>query len=362
MATVELEGVTKAFSAGSQYCTVEDIGFQVNDGELFCLVGPSNSGKTTTLRLVAGLETPDAGDIRFDDDSVVDVPANERGASLLFEELALYPKRTGAENIGHPLKVAGVPPDDRRDRVEDLAGTLGIEHLLDRPPETFSGGEKQRVGIARTIIKDAAIHLLDEPLEGLDAKLKKSMRVELSRLQHDLGETILYATNDSETAMSVADRMAIIRHGSIVQIGTPLDLYDEPVNRFVANFIGTPSIELVDGRVEDATVHLGPLAVAGGDRVAGLDGTVETVGIRPQDLSLTESPDGATFAGEVIVVEPLGPKSIVDVDLDGLDLRVVTRDLFARDLDRGDPVGVDLEGSDLYLFDGNEDTVLVPER
>ncbi|MFB6134087.1 MAG: ABC transporter ATP-binding protein, partial [Halanaeroarchaeum sp.] len=219
MADIELKGITKSYAPGSKYCNVDGIEFTVEDGEFFCIAGPSNSGKTSTLRLIAGLDDPDAGDIRFDGQSVVDVGPADRGASMVFENLALYPNRTGFENIGHPLKIQGVPEEERRQRVEELSESIGIDHLLDRRPDTFSGGEKQRVGIARAIIKDAAVHLMDEPLAGLDAKIRKTMRIELARLQNEMGATFIYATQDQEEALSVADRIAVVRDGTVQQIG-----------------------------------------------------------------------------------------------------------------------------------------------
>lgn len=359
MASITVTDLTKAYPAESQYCTIRDVDFHVDDGEFFCLVGPSGSGKTTTLRLVAGLETPETGDIRYDGRSVLDLPANERGASMLFEDLALYPNRTGYENIAHPLQVQGIDESERRRRVEDLAETLGISHLLDRVPDTFSGGEKQRVGIARSIIKDASVHLLDEPLQGLDAKLKKRLRVELSRLHQEVGETFIYATNNQELAMSIADRIAVIRDGQIEQVGEPLTLYDEPANTFVARFIGNPNINLLDGRVTGSSLEAGGLAF---DRpsLEGLSDDV-TVGIRPHDIELVRDGD-VSFEATVSVTEPIGEQTIIDLALDDTELRCVSREPWAKTLDDAESVGIRLSAGDLYLFDPDGTLLSAPDR
>jgi multiple sugar transport system ATP-binding protein len=361
MASVSVEDVTKRYKAGSQYCNLEGVDFAVSDGEFFCLIGPSGSGKTSTLRLIAGLDDPDTGTVQYDGEPVLDVPANERGASLLFESLALYPNRTGFENIVHPLEVQGMEVEERRRRVEELAEVMGISHLLDRTPETFSGGEKQRVGIARSIIKDATVHLLDEPLQGLDAKLKKQMRVELNRLQREVGETFVYATNDQEIAMSIADRIAVMRDGRVEQIGTPVELYDEPVNRFVAKFIGSPSINFVDATIQGDELTAGPVTFANDHRLDEYAGSW-VAGIRPHDIEITRDVDASPFKGTIDIVEPLGGETIVDIGADGVTLRVSTREPYAPDLDAGDEIGFTVDYSDLYVFDESGRTEVSPVR
>lgn len=351
MARIELEDVTKSYSRRSKYCDVEGLSFTVEDGEFFCLVGPTNAGKTTTLRLIAGLDKPARGEVRIDSERVTEMDPHERGASMLFQNLALYPNKTGYGNMAHPLEVAGVPEDERRDRVEDLADTLDITHLLDRQPGTFSGGEKQRVGIGRALIPDASAYLLDEPLGGLDAKLKTEMRVELDRLHTELGDTFVLATHDQEEAMSVADRIAVYRSGGIEQIGTPTELYDTPATEFVASFIGEPAINLVDGRVANGTLQTGDLQLSSGAALNDVEDTEYRLGLRPHDGTLRPDPQGGDLEADVDVAEPLGQETVVDVTVSGVDLRLVSTEPFAKRLEHGDDVGLTLTGDDFYLFD-----------
>lgn len=358
MARIELEVVSKSYSRRSKYCDVENLSFTVEDGEFFCLVGPTNAGKTTTLRLIAGLDRPARGEVRIDGERVTETDPHERGASMLFQNLALYPNKTGYGNMAHPLEVAGVPEDERGERVEDLAEKLDIAHLLDRQPATFSGGEKQRVGIGRALIPEATAYLLDEPLGGLDAKLKTEMRVELDRLHTELGDTFVLATHDQEEAMSVADRIAVYRAGGIEQIGTPTELYDTPANEFVGSFIGEPAMNLLDGRVADGSVRSTELDLPLETDSAGIEDGDYRLGLRPHDGALRPEPRSGDLEATVDVAEPLGQETVVDVGVGGVDLRLVSTEPFAKRLEHGDVVGLSLTGDDFYLFDADDGSLV----
>jgi ABC-type sugar transport system ATPase subunit len=361
MTKINVSNLSKRYPINSKFCNVDGMDFTVEDGEFFCLVGPSNAGKTSTLRLIAGLDDPDEGTIEYGARSMVDVAPSDRGASLLFDNLALYPNKTGFENIEHPLRVEGVPETERRDRVEKIAEELGISHLLDRTPETFSGGEKQRVGIARTMISESEVYLLDDPLGGLDAKLKKRLRFELKRIHEELGGTFIYVTHDQEEAMSVADRIAVCRGGQIEQIGKPEELFDRPTSRFVAEFIGSPKMNVLAGTLSDGRVTVGPFEIGVDGRATGVADGEYAVGIRPSDISLFRDVDDGDYPATVTVTEPLGAETIVDIEVNGTELRCLTSNPFAKDLDSGAKVGISTASEHLYLIDDSR-VVITPDR
>jgi multiple sugar transport system ATP-binding protein len=356
MASITLDGVSKKHPINRKYNTVADLNFLVDDGEFFCLVGPSGAGKTETLRLLAGLDEPDEGDILFNGQSVSDRNPGERDVAMVFENLALYPNKTGFENIELPLKVRGVPEDEREERVRDVAETIGISHLLDRAPETYSGGERQRTGIARAIVREADVYLLDQPLGGLDAKLNKVLRTELKRIHKELNGTFVYVTNNQEEAMSVADRIAVYREGQVNQIGTPEELYRSPINRFVTEFIGSPSVSFYEGSIHEGHVELGSLNLKLDRPLDGLTPGKHTIGVRPHDIELSES--GGQYQGSVQVTIPLGSETIVDLEIDGETIRAVTSEPFRKRLQPGDTVGVSIPPEDLYVIDPDDETVL----
>jgi len=242
MARVEYDGVTKRF--GTTVTAIRDLTLKVDDGELLVLLGPSGCGKTTALRLLAGLEKPDAGDIRIDGASVVKVAPQDRDVALVFQNYALYPHLSARENLLFPLKMRKLSPAERDRRVEDVANLLGISHLLDRKPSQLSRGEQQRVALGRAIVRRPRVFLMDEPLSNLDANRRTHLRTELKALQRRLGTTTLYVTHDQDEAMSLADRIAIMNEGQLQQVASPIDLYQRPANRFVAEFIGSPPMNL----------------------------------------------------------------------------------------------------------------------
>ncbi|MFB6104185.1 MAG: ABC transporter ATP-binding protein [Halobacteriaceae archaeon] len=351
MTEIELEHVSKVF--GDDVVAVDDVSLTIEDGELVVLVGPSGSGKSTTLRMIAGLEDVTDGTIRIDGEVVNDVQPQDRDIAMVFQSFALYPHRTVRGNLSFPLEAHNVPEADRDERVKEVAATLGIEELLDRRPSQLSGGQQQRVALGRAIVRDPRAFLMDEPLANLDAKLRKEMRREVVLLQEELGVTMVHVTHNQEEAMTMGDRIAVMNEGRIQQIAPPEKTYDRPANRFVAEFIGSPSMNMIDGSVEDGTfiadtadiqVSLPTTLVdaASSDRV--------TLGIRPEHVRLTDPGDEAAFVGEVSVVENLGNNQIVYFEYDHFEfLAEVGPDHMVAS---GDEVGVALPEASLHLFDG----------
>src|SRR3954469_22489663 len=255
MAEVEYDDVWKQFAAQSQdAAAVRGLSLEIPDRELLVLLGPSGCGKTTALRRLAGLEEPDGGDIRIGGKSVVGLEPKDRDVALVFQSYALYPHLSAHDNIGYPLKVRKLSPADQEARIEKVAEMLGIGHLLPRRPSQLSGGEQQRVALARAIVREPRVFLMDEPLSNLGAKLRVHTRTELKALQRELGTTMVFVTHDQAEAMSLANRIAVLNKGGLQQIGTPDELYDHPANVFVAEFIGSPPMNLLPGKRDGSDV------------------------------------------------------------------------------------------------------------
>ena len=240
---ISFQNVSKAFGETK---VVDDLSLEIAEGEFVVLLGPSGCGKTTTLRMLAGLETVTSGDIFIGDERVNDVPTQKRDLAMVFQSYALYPHMSIAENIGYPLRVRKLGKNERENRVARVAKMLEIEALLDRKPRQLSGGERQRVALARAIVREPRAYLMDEPLSNLDARLRVQMRGELKRLQHQLGTTTIYVTHDQAEAMTLASRVAVMKKGRLQQFDTPLNIYNRPANRFVAEFVGNPSMNFLD--------------------------------------------------------------------------------------------------------------------
>jgi multiple sugar transport system ATP-binding protein len=317
MARVEYEDVWKQFATQGAPA-VRALSLDIADGELLVLLGPSGCGKTTALRMLAGLEEPDSGDIRIAGASVVGREPKDRDVALVFQSYALYPHLSARENIRYPLKLRKMSRVEQDTRVARVAEMLAITHLLPRRPAQLSGGEQQRVALARAIVREPRVFLMDEPLSNLDAKLRVHTRTELKTLQRELGTTMVFVTHDQAEAMSLATRIAILSAGELQQIGTPDDVYDHPANLFVAEFIGSPPMNILEvTRDGDAFVAAGGWRIPAprtGDRVA--DNV--TVGLRPEGIAI--GTDG--HAAEVVAVEPLGSEVIVDVRAGGKTVRV----------------------------------------
>lgn len=307
---IKFQNVSKTFGATR---VVDDLSLELDDGEFIVLLGPSGCGKTTTLRMLAGLETVTSGEIYIDGERINDVPTQHRDLAMVFQSYALYPHMTIAENIGYPLRVRKLQKAERSERVNRVAALLEIESLLERKPRELSGGERQRVALARAIVREPRAYLMDEPLSNLDARLRVQMRGELKRLQHQLGTTTIYVTHDQAEAMTLASRVAVMRKGRLQQFDTPMNIYNHPANRFVAEFVGSPSMNFIEGAVEAETFVSDSLHVPlNADQLNELSRQSRwTMGIRPEHVQvLTEPRDGAIPAS-VYVTELMGNETFV---------------------------------------------------
>lgn len=316
MATLSLRNVTKSFGALE---IIKGIDLEIEDHEFCVFVGPSGCGKSTLLRMIAGLEDITSGDLLIAGQKVNDLPPDERGLAMVFQSYALYPHMTVRDNMGFALKLAKVPQAERDVRVERVADLLELRPYLERKPGALSGGQRQRVAIGRAIIREPSIFLFDEPLSNLDAALRVQTRIELARLHERLGSTMIYVTHDQVEAMTLANKIVVLRDGRIEQVGTPMELYHHPVNRFVGSFIGSPKMNFIKGRVHSVsdagvevllpgggtvTVPVFAPAIAAGDDI--------DLGVRPEHLDVD---DAGPLAGTVIVVERLGNETFLHVEI-----------------------------------------------
>jgi multiple sugar transport system ATP-binding protein len=329
VAEVTFDRVSKVYPDGTR--AVSDLELGVADGEFMVLVGPSGCGKTTALRMLAGLEEISEGVVRIGDRVVNYVPSRDRDIAMVFQSYALYPHLSVYENIAFGLKVKGVPKDEIQRRVQEAARILDLEPFMDRKPRALSGGQRQRVAMGRAIVRSPAAFLMDEPLSNLDAKLRVQMRAEIARIQTDLGTTTIYVTHDQVEAMTMGDRVAVMRKGHLQQVAPPQELYDEPVNIFVGGFIGSPSMNLVEGRLEgngdgmsvvmgESRLALAPELVARRPALANYAGQDVVLGIRPEDLEDGALADGVPadrrFPGKVALREALGSELMVHLAID----------------------------------------------
>jgi multiple sugar transport system ATP-binding protein len=327
LASVSLEHVSKTYPNGAN--AVSDLNLEIADGEFMVLVGPSGCGKTTALRMVAGLEEITEGTIRFNDRVVNDLSPRERDIAMVFQNYALYPHMTVAENIGFSLTLAKLPKAEINAKVSQAAEILGLTEHLGRKPGQLSGGQRQRVAMGRAIVREPSVFLMDEPLSNLDAKLRVQMRTEVARIQHRLNVATIYVTHDQTEAMTMGDRVAVLRTGALQQCDAPQALYDSPTNLFVAAFIGSPAMNLYEGTIsaEGNEVHLGEQGIelpsgANIDRSAleAYRGKEVVFGIRPEDLHDAAAggaiPSGRRLEGDVDVVEALGAERLVHFHLD----------------------------------------------
>jgi multiple sugar transport system ATP-binding protein len=302
MASVTFEAASRIYP-GTTAPAVDKLNLVVNDGEFLVLVGPSGCGKSTSLRMLAGLEEIDAGRILIGDKDVTNVAPKDRDIAMVFQSYALYPHMTVAENMGFALKIAGVAKDERDKRVRDAAKLLDLEPYLDRKPKALSGGQRQRVAMGRAIVREPQVFLMDEPLSNLDAKLRVATRTQIAALQRRLGITTVYVTHDQVEAMTMGDRVAVLKDGLLQQVDTPRNLYDNPANAFVAGFIGSPAMNLLVAPVVGGKAKLGNLEIA----VPASAGASVTVGIRPEGFA----PASSGFDVLVEVVEELGSDAFV---------------------------------------------------
>jgi multiple sugar transport system ATP-binding protein len=342
MGTVGIENVRKAYGAVE---ILHGVSVDIADGEFVILVGPSGCGKSTLLRMIAGLEEITGGDISVDGRVVNDLRPKERDIAMVFQSYALYPHMTVAENMGFSLKLSRAAKSDKESRVQEAARILGLEQLLDRYPKQLSGGQRQRVAMGRAIVRDPQVFLFDEPLSNLDAKLRVAMRSEIKALHQRLKTTTIYVTHDQIEAMTMADRIVVMNGGNIEQIGTPLELYDTPANTFVAEFIGSPSMNLVAGKVAG-----GRFVTDRGDAMplpdmpAGIDGRPVRLGVRPEHFRI--DPDG--MPAEVVTVEPTGSETHVSLQMAGQDVVAVFRDRL--DVQPGMTINLSPEAGKTHFF------------
>jgi len=363
MASVVIESVTKIYPGGVE--AVKDMDLVVADEEFIVLVGPSGCGKSTTLRMVAGLEEITVGTISIGGRVVNDVPPKNRDIAMVFQNYALYPHMTVYKNMEFGLKLRGVPKAERRQKVGDAAKLLGIEELLERKPKALSGGQRQRVAVGRAIVREPKAFLFDEPLSNLDAKLRVEMRAEIKKLHRRLHTTTIYVTHDQEEAMTLGDRVVVMNDGLVQQCASPLDMYDRPVNRFVAGFAGTPPMNFFDGRIfseggqlyfdEGANKIRLPQGLA--SKLSGREGQPVVLGVRPESLS--ESNDGC-FAGvensidvKVSVVEPLGDKMDVYASTDAHEHLICRVDSHSR-ISEGQSLSLYLDMERVHVFEPGE--------
>ena len=342
MARIELSGIQKRWGA---VWGVRDVELDIADEELVVFLGPSGCGKTTTMRMIAGLEAPSEGRIRMGGEDVTDVDARDRDVAMVFQGYALYPNMTIRENIRFPLRMREVPAADHDRLVREAAAMVELGDLLDRKPGALSGGQRQRAALARAVVRQPQVFLMDEPLSNLDAKLRQAMRVQIKHLQRQLRITTIYVTHDQIEAMTLADRIVVMERGRIQQIGTPDAIYADPANAFVAGFIGAPPMNLVPGHVEGGTFR------AEGIEVAGLPlpgARAVTLGVRPEDCAVRS--EGAHLWGEIYGVEPTGDMTYLTLRRGGRDFEVKARRDYRASL--GGREGVAFDTARLYLFDG----------
>ncbi|MGH2945970.1 MAG: ABC transporter ATP-binding protein [Solirubrobacteraceae bacterium] len=331
MASVTFDGVSKVYDNG--FRAVDRLDLQIRDGEFMVLVGPSGCGKTTALRMLAGLEEISEGDLVIDATVINKVAPQKRDIAMVFQNYALYPHLSVYDNMAYGLKIQKVSKGDIRRRVEEIAEVIGLEDLLDRKPRQLSGGQRQRVAMGRAIVRKPKVFLMDEPLSNLDAKLRVQMRSEVSRIQHDLAATTVYVTHDQVEAMTMGDRVALMRRGVLQQVDTPMRLYNAPANLFVASFIGSPSMNLFEARLDrngdGLTAHVGqdqrltldPEAVADPGDLLRYDGRTVALGVRPEHIEdaafASHAPADRRLRGVVRGVEALGSEIIAHVEMGG---------------------------------------------
>ncbi|MHC6219385.1 ABC transporter ATP-binding protein [Arthrobacter sp. MMS24-S77] len=351
MATVTFDNATRLYP-GTDKPAVDKLNIDIADGEFLVLVGPSGCGKSTSLRMLAGLEDVNSGRILIGDRDVTDVPPKDRDIAMVFQNYALYPHMTVADNMGFALKIAGVSKEERAERVREAAKLLDLELYLDRKPKALSGGQRQRVAMGRAIVRNPQVFLMDEPLSNLDAKLRVQTRTQIASLTRRLGVTTVYVTHDQVEAMTMGDRVAVLKDGLLQQVDTPRNLYDRPKNVFVAGFIGSPAMNLLELPVVDGGVQFGGTVYpVQHDVLEDATGKTVTLGSRPEDLETVGAGEGLQV--EVDVVEELGADAYVygHTTLDGKSHDIVARVDGRRPPMKGESIWVRPQSGHVHLFD-----------
>lgn len=364
MVKIELDSLRKEYTTpdNEQFLAVDNIDLTIESTEFFTLVGPSGCGKTTTLRCIAGLEKPTDGRILFNGEDVVDLPANKRDLAMMFQNIALYPHMKIKDNIAYPLKVRHVPEEERYEQAREAAEVMQISDLLEKYPGELSGGQRQRAALARTIVQEPVAFLMDEPLSDLDAKLKVEMRKEIQRIHKKVDKSAVYVTHDQEEAMTMSDRVAVMNDGQVEQVGTPEELYHRPKNRFVAEFIGMPTMNFLEARVaelgesggilifNDIEYHFDAEFVRSqtiGDHV--------TVGFRPEDVTLEDGDGKKGLQGRISLLERIGDRILATVETPDGVIQATISD--AHQFREDQEISISIDESGLFLF--NPDTELL---
>ncbi|MBX6329745.1 MAG: ABC transporter ATP-binding protein [Pseudolabrys sp.] len=361
MARIELINLNKSFGAVQ---AVRNLNFTIEDGEFVVFVGPSGCGKTTTLRMIAGFEDPNSGEIRIDGRVVNDLEPRDRDIGMVFQSHALFPHKNVAQNIEFGLRMKKVSPEERVKRVREVAEMMRISHLLDKMPGQCSGGESQRVALARTLVTNPSTFLLDEPLSSLDAKLRRELRAECDRLHQELKRTFIFVTHDQEEAMTLADRIVVMRDGEIVQVGSPMEIYADPVNYFVADFFGSPSMNLVPGEFvrtgDGLRFRSASFDIALPARFETVSPGKGTLGIRPEHVRIDPGAEDCVHL-TVRLIEPLGKDTLLYFDVPGDRAFVAVREgLHMTDVRIGQPMAINLDAHCIHLFDGEGRRIAVP--
>ena len=366
MATVTFDNVNKMFG---DFQAVKDLNLEIGDGEFMVLVGPSGCGKTTSLRMIAGLEEISSGTLRIGDRVVNDVPPKDRDIAMVFQSYALYPHMSVRDNLAFGLKLRKVPKPEIERRVNEAAETIQLQKLLDRKPKELSGGQRQRVALGRAIVREPAVFLMDEPLSNLDAKLRVQTRAEIARLHQRLGTTMVYVTHDQIEAMTMGTRIAVMNEGLLQQVGAPQVLYDTPINRFVAGFIGSPSMNFVEVHMEgsgEGARLVGPadwsipLPNRYRDAATPRAGKTLVAGFRPEHLDIGEASQGVgSFQARADVVEYLGNEELLHINAGDQDIVAIVDS--SHNVRTGDIVTLVLPLDKLHLFDGESGLTLAPD-
>lgn len=365
MGKLAIHHLSKTFGENNQsIVAVDDLNIDIADGELLILVGPSGCGKSTTLRCVAGLETVTEGDILLEDNSITNQPPTNRDIAMVFQNYALYPHMTARDNMTFGLRMStDLSKGEIRERVDRVAEMMGISNLLEKKPGELSGGQQQRVALGRAIVREPEVFLMDEPLSNLDAKLRTTMRTELQNLQQELDITTIYVTHDQTEAMTMGDRIAILKDGELQQLGTPLECYHEPTNRFVAGFIGSPSMNFFEVEyAEGALVHDAfryDLSQTDHEEFVGHEGSM-TLGIRPEDIQLTSNDDVNAIEAPVSVTEPMGDLTHVYVEIGDQPCTITISG--ERIIEPGATLDVVIPEDKIHLFDTNTGETIKTRR
>ncbi len=351
MASVTFEKAQRWYP-GADKAAVPGIDLEIRDGEFMVLVGPSGCGKSTTLRMLAGLEEVNSGRIFIGDREVTNMPPKDRDIAMVFQNYALYPHMSVADNMGFALKMAKVPTEERQQRVEEAAKILGLTEYLERKPKALSGGQRQRVAMGRAIVRSPQVFCMDEPLSNLDAKMRVQTRTDIAKLQADLGVTTVYVTHDQVEAMTMGDRVAVMKDGYLMQVDSPLTLYNKPTNLFVAGFIGSPQMNLIEAVADNGQASIGSYAVPVDPAASKkMQGNI-TVGVRPEDWRLVEADEGG-FPIKVTVVEQLGADSYVygTSDVEGVPSTLIVRTDAQHHVSKGATIHVTTDPARVHVFD-----------